>query len=277
MSGSMGKSESQAQEGAKFDQNVWKPQGNALQNLYGQMGGLFGSTNQQMQGQIPGAIDQQQQIFQGSMAPWQQQMQGGAFAGMDTQGNYQNALQGGGNEQFINQSIMGGAGNNYVDAMKQQMQSDAFGNLGQGLATLDQRASQAGQPGSSRHGLAQRGMFDDTMDRLSSDQTNLGFQTFDKDLDRKMGIAQRADQFDMGRLNSTGNMLQAQQGAMAGGIQQGQGMQNLGMGQFAPSMAPWGAAGQYASSIGRPTVLGSGQSSGSSDSKGKASSGGIGG
>ncbi len=271
--GGKGKSESSSNQGAQnqFQQNVWGPQGQALQQLYGQTGQLFGDTMNQMGQQIPGAIGQQQQVFDQAMPAWQRQMQGGAFAGMPLQQNYQQALQGGGNEQFINQSIMGGAGNNYAQAMKNQLAGDTMDRLGRQFAASDLRASAAGQPGSSRHGLLQADMTRQAMDRLADQQTNIGYQTFDKDLDRKLGIAQRADQFDLGRLQSTGQALGAQQAAMQGGLAAGQGMQNLGMGQFAPSMAPWGAAGQYASTIGRPTVLGSGsgQMSGSSDAKGK--------
>lgn len=115
-----------------------------------------------------------------------------------------------------------------------------------------------------------------SMDRLADQQTDVGFETFDKDLNRKMGIAQRADQFDMGRLQSAGNMLGQQQGAMQGGLGAGKGMQQLGMGQFAPSQVPWQNVSQYASAIGRPTVLGSGSGSGSADSKGFGLSGGVG-
>lgn len=267
-----GKSESSSSQAGQtaFNQDVWGPQGNALRNLYGQLGGLFGQTNQQMQQQIPGAIEQQQQIFDQSMPAFQQQLQGGAFAGMPLQQNYQQALQGGGNEQAINQMIMGGAGNNYAQAMKNQLAGDAMDRLGRGFAQTDLRASGGGLPGSSRHGLVQADMARRELDRLADQQTNIGYQTFDRDLDRKLGIAQRADQFDLARLGSAQNMLGAQQGAMMGGLNFGSGMQQLGMGQFAPSMAPWQAANQYASGIGRPTVLGSGSGmmSGSSDSKG---------
>lgn len=277
MSGSSGKSESSSDNQAQFDQSVWGPQGNALQSLYGQMGNLFGQTQNQMQQQIPGAVGQQQQVFDQSMPAWQRQLQGGAYQGMDLQGDYNRALQGGGNEQFINQSIMGGAGNNYAQAMKDQLAGDAMDRMGRQFAASDLRASNAGQPGSSRHGIVQADIARQGMDQLADQQTNIGFQSFDKDLDRKLGIAQRADQFDMGRLQQTGGMLGAQNQAMTGGLNFGGQQQNLGMGQFAPSMAPWQAAGQYASNIGRPTVLGSGSAGGSSDSKGKGLSGGVGG
>lgn len=270
--GGFGKSESSSSQdaGSQFQQEVFGPQKTALRQLYGQLGGLFGQTMAGMQGQIPDAVGQQQQIFGAAMPAFQQQLQGGAFAGMPLQANYQQALQGGGNEQAINEMIMGGAGNNYAQAMKNQLAGDAMDRLGRTYAQTDLRAGATNLPGSSRHGLVQAAATRDELDRLADQQTNIGYQTFDRDLDRKLGIARRADQFDIARLGSAQNMLGAQQGAMMGGLNFGQGMQNLGMGQFAPHMAPWQAAGQYVSGIGRPTVLGSGSGtmSGSSDSKG---------
>jgi hypothetical protein len=277
MGGALGKSESQATNQSQFDQNIWGPQGGALGNMYSALGGLFNQTNQGMQGQIPGAVQQQQGVFNQANPAWQQQLGGGAYQGMDLQGDYRNALTGGGNEQFIDRSIMGGQGNDYVDAMRGQMQDDSSQRLGRNLAMSDARASGAGMGGSSRHGLLQARMAEDEGDRLGALQTGVGFNTFDKDLDRKLGIAQRADQFDMGRLQQTGQMLGNQNQAMQGGLNFGQNMQGLGMGQFAPGMAPWQAAGQYAQNIGRPTVLSSGAGSGASDSKGFGASGGVGG
>ena len=227
-----------------------------------------------MQGQIPGAIDQQQGVFNDANPAWQNQLQGGAYSGMDLQGQYNQALQGGGNEQFMNNSIMGGQGNNYVDAMRNQMQQDSSQRLGQNLASNDARAAGNQLSGSSRHGIAEQGIYDQSEQNLGRMQTQMGYDTFDKDLERKLGIAQRADTFDMNKLNNVSNMIGGQQGAMQGGINQGAGMQNLGMGQFAPQMAPWQAMGQYSNTIGGPTTLSSGQGSGSSNAKGKGASGG---
>lgn len=277
MSGSFGKSESNNQNNFQSGQNVWGGQSGDLQNMYGSAGNLWDQSNQQMQGQIPGAINQQQGVFGDANSAWNNQMQGGAYQGMDLQGMYSNALQGGGNEQFIDQSIMGGAGNNYVDAMKQQMQQDSSQNLGRSLGMNDLRATAMGQSGSSRHGMTESRLYEDANDRLANQQTNIGFNTFDRDLDRKLGIAQRADQFDMGRLNNVSGMMQNQQGAMQGGLNYGQDMQNLGMGQFAPSMAPWQAMGQYSNTMGNPTVLNSASGGGSGSSKGLGMSGSYGG
>lgn len=271
MGGSAGKSESSS--GNQFSQDVWGPQGDALQGLYGQIGNAMGKGMQGMNNRLEGAADAQQGIADTANPAWQQQLGGGAYQGMDLQGMYGRALAGGGNEQFMNESIMGGAGNDYVDAMKNQMSQQSSENLGRSLASNDLRAVGAGQSGSSRHGITERGIRDQSSQNLMNAQTQLGYETFDKDLERKMGIAGRADQFDMGRLQNVSGMLGQQQNAMSGGLKGSQGMQNLNMGQFAPYMAPGNMMGQYSNMIGSPTVLGSG--SGSSDSKGMSMSGGM--
>jgi len=264
MGGSTGANQSQ------FQQNVWSPQSQALSQLYGNMSGLFGPTVGDSVGQIPGAVAQQVGVFDQATPAWQQQMGGGAYQGMNLQDQYNRALSGGGNEQFINESIMGGSGNNYVDAMKQQMQADSDKRLGRSLAMNDARAAGYQQSGSSRHGLTESRLYEDSNDALTDAQTSLGYNTFDKDLDRKLGIAQRADQFDMGRLNNISGMIGGQQNAMQGGLNYGANMQNLGMGQFNPYMAPIQGAGQMTQMYGQPTVLGSGSGSAYSDAYNQA-------
>ena len=275
MGGSAGKSESQSGNAAQNQQNVWGPQGDALQCMYGQIGNAMGKGMGGMGNRMEGSADNMQGIADQAQPFWQDQMQGGAYKGMDLQGQYNQAMQGGGNEQFINESIMGGAGNDYVDAMRGQMTQDSQDALGRNLASNDLRAVGAGQSGSSRHGITERGIRDASSRDLSNAQTNLGYQTFDKDLDRKLGIAGRADQFDMGRLQQAGSMLGNQQNAMQQGLKGSQGMQGLNMGQFSPYMAPGNMMSQYSNMIGRPTVLSSGNSMGDSSSKGAGMSGGV--
>lgn len=293
--GSVGKSESDSSNSSQFNQDVWGPQGQALGGLYDSIGSTMGSLlgspggggagkggggggggkggGSGMMGQIPGAVQQQQGIFNDANSAWGNQLQGGAYSGMDTQGQYESALGGGGNEQFMNESIMGGAGNNYVDAMKNQLQNDSNERLGQNLAMNDGRAAGYGQSGSSRHGITEGQLYDDSERSLSRQQTQMGFDTFDKDLDRKLGIAQRADQFDMGVLNTTSGNLQNANNAMTGGIDATGNMQGAGMGQFAPYSAPSNMMSGFANMIGSPTVLGSGSGSGSSNAKGFGASG----
>ena len=86
MSGSAGKSSSDSENKSSFNQDVWGPQGDALQGLYGQLSNLFNQSNTGMQGQIPGAVGDMQGIFGAANPAWQQQLGGGAYQGMDLQG-----------------------------------------------------------------------------------------------------------------------------------------------------------------------------------------------
>jgi len=268
MGGSAGKSESDSNSG--FQQNVWNP--GAQENMQSGFQDSWNQNQQGMQNLVPGASDQNQGIFDASNPAWQNQLEGGAYAGMDLQGDYNRALQGGGNEQFMNESIMGGAGNDYVDAMKGQMQQDSDDILERSLAMTDARAAGNQLGGSSRHGLVQADQIQNSNRNLMDAKTNLGYNTFDKDMDRKMDIARNADEFDMGRLNMAGSMLNNKQGVMGGAIDQGSQMQNLGMGGMAPYMAPGDMNAQHASNMGNPTILGQGY--GDSSAKGSSLSGG---
>ena len=69
-------------------------------------------------------------------------------------------------------------------------------------------------------------------------------------------------------------MLGQQQGVQTGALGQGQNMQNLAMGSFAPGMLPWQNIANWANSLGSPTVLNSGRSSGSSNAMGIGGGGG---
>ena len=285
MGGSSSKSDSSSESGMQFDQNVWSPQGSALTDLYGQAGSLFGQSNEGMQNLTPGATQQMQGVFDQSNPAWQQQMQGGAFQGMDLQGQYNDLMSQGPNQtsnmQDINAMIMGGSGNNYADAMRDQYTQDATRAQQNMLGNLDARAAASGMSGGSRHGTATAQGMDDINRNLQSNMANVGYQTFDKDLDRKLSIAQQADSNNLARyqsqLGSAQNMLGAQQGAMQGGLNYGGQMQNLGMGQFAPQMAPWQAMNAYGGAIGAPTVLSSGSGTMFGDSSSKGMSGGMGG
>jgi len=269
---SAGKSKAKNSNESSFQQNVWDPQSQALNNLYSQVGQLFGQTNSGMQGQIPGAVNNMQNINQQAMPAWQNQLQGGAYSGLgignQLMGSLNQSLNSPTNMQQVNSMIMGGSGNNYADAMKNQYIQDA--NLAQRnmLSNLDARASAAGMSGGSRHGIATAQGMQDINRNLQSNLAQTGYNTFDKDLDRKLQIAGQADQATLQRQQMMQAMLGGQQQAMQGGLQYGQSMQNLGMGTFAPYMAPWQAAGAYSNAIGAPTVLSSGTGSGSGSSKG---------
>jgi hypothetical protein len=252
----------------EFKDEVWDGQSNALQRLYKSLGGLFDTTNEQVQGLIPDAIKGQQEVTEQSKPYWQKQMEGGAYQGLGIGKQLMNSLYKSENTpsnlQQINSMIMGGEGNNYADVMRDRYIKDANRTQENMLANLDARAAGAGMLGSSRHGVAQGIGMRGINDQLQRQMAKTGYESFDKDLDRKLGIAQQADQNSFGRQQLMSGMLGQEQNAQMGGLGYGQQMQGLNMGQFAPTMMPWEAVGKYTSGIGAPTVLSSGSGSGMS-------------
>ena len=274
-----GKSESESESGAGFNQGVWEGQSPYLQDLYKNIGSLFQSTLGGMTGQIPGSVDWMNQISEGSMPAWQEQLQGGAYKDMDLQNRYLRSF-----DQLMGQpsntsqiyaQMMGGEGNTYADAMRDQYVQDATRAQENMLSNLDARAAASGMSGGSRHGTATTQGMQDINENLQGNMAQLGYETFDKDLQNKLNIASMADRNQMEALNSMGNMIGQQNQTQQYGLGFGQGMQNLGMGQFAPYMAPWQMVSPYSNAIGRPTILSSGNMFG--NSSGKSVSGGIGG
>ena len=133
------------------------------------------------------------------------------------------------NQQKIYSSIMGGEGNSYADALKNQMQTDALRTAGTSLNALDARAARAGMSGSSRQGIAQAGALQGINQNLQRNLTDVGYNTFDKDLAMKLDIAKQADQANVQRY--LGNQ-QYNLGLVGAGNTAAQNAQqyNLGMG-----------------------------------------------
>lgn len=133
------------------------------------------------------------------------------------------------NQQRIYESIMGGSGNSYADALKNQMQTDALRTAGTTLNALDARAARAGMSGSSRQGIAQAGALQGINQNLQRNLTDIGYNTFDKDLMQKLDIARQADQANVQRY--LGNQ-QYNLGLVGAGNTAAQNAQqyNLGMG-----------------------------------------------
>lgn len=279
MSGSFSKSDSESE--SEFSQDVWGPQGDALKELYASAGGLFGQTTAGMQGLTPGAVNEMQGVSTTANPAWQNQMAGGAYQDMGLQNSLMNSLNRSMNQPSamseINAMIMGGSGNTYADAMKSQYLQDANQAQKMMMSNMDLGAVGAGQSGSSRHGVAQGIGMEGINRELQRNLAETGFDTFDKDLNRKLEIAGMADQGVLANQQLMAGMIGQQNQAMQGGLAASQGMQDLSMGQFAPYMMPWQAAGQYGNIIGAPTVLGSGSSSGDSSSLGISGGMGFGG
>lgn len=245
-SGSFSKSSNDSQ----FQQEIpWYQQQNQQQffdqanNWYGQnAGGVQDNFNNWYSG-TQGGLDQNSisnatGAGASGMGAWNDQLQGGAYAnGQNAYEGAGNAFQGAGNvyenmglakdlssslqqsmagpsnSQEINNMIMGGEGNTYADAMKGQYIQDANRASQNMMGNLDARAAASGMSGGSRHGVATAQGMEDINRNLQNNMARTGFETFDKDLDRKLQIAGAADQNTLARQQMMQGMLGSQQGA----------------------------------------------------------------
>ena len=271
-------SQSKANSNSMFQQQIPQWQANALTNMYNAAQGQYNTTGQAIQNQTPAAQSYIDQTNAAAMPEWKNQLSGGVYQGMDNATNLTNSLQQSLNSPTNTQNIygqmMGGNGNNYADAMKASYLGDANRATDNMLANLDSRAAASGMSGGSRHGVAtSQGMYD-INSNLQKNLADTGYNTFDKDLQQKLNIAQQADSGTLARQQMMSDMLGQQQGVQTGALNAGGQMQNLGMGSMAPTMMPWQNMSNYANSIGSPTVLSSGGSSGNSSAMGASAGGG---
>ena len=257
--------------GANYNQNIWGGQSPALQSLYQQAGNVFQNQYPELQNQITNASNNMNQVTNTANPYWEQQMQGGAYNGMELQNKLDYLMANGadtGNTSRIYANIMGGEGNNYADAMREQYVKDATRAQENMLKNLDQRAAAAGMSGGSRQGVATALGMRDINDNLQSEMAKIGYNTFDKDLQNKLKIAELADQNALARYqgdqNTLTGLLNSLQQTMNTGLNNTTGMQELNMGQFAPGMVPYAQLGQYANVLGSPTLLSNGSQFGSS-------------
>lgn len=259
---------------SSMNENVWGPQGQALQDMYGRIGGLFDQSQQglgQMQGQANALAPFMQQIMQGGMGGYEGLLSGGSIGDTsDIRSELMNRIKGqeGSNMGRMYQSIVGGQGNEYIDPMVDAMKQSGMENLDRMQAGTGMDATAMGQTGSSRHAMENamqsRDMNRDMMDR----EQYMRGGAYDKDLDMKMNIARMADTNEGQAQDRLLTMMGQSDQNVGAGMGFGQGMQNLGMGSMAPSyqsqMMPWNMMGQYSNMMGAPTVLGSASSKGGS-------------
>ncbi len=278
MSGGGNYSQSSAKNNSNFNQSIPQWQVDAFTKLFGGAADTAGSVGKAIQQQTPGAQSYIDQTNQSAMPEWQNQLNGGVYQNMDNANklseSLQQSLNSPTNTQNIYSQMMGGNGNNYADAMKAGYTADANRATDNMLANLDARSAASGMSGGSRHGVAtSQGMYD-INSNLQKNLAQTGYNTFDKDLNNKLTIAQQADQGTLARQQMMSGMLGAQQGVQTGALGQGQNMQNLGMGSFAPTMMPWQNISNWANSLGSPTILNSGSSFGNSSAMGMGMGGG---
>jgi hypothetical protein len=280
---SSSKNKSASSNASNFSQNVWggSDQGAALQNLYNNASQLFGNTYNNQLGQMNQGADFMNQTAGTASQGWQDQLAGGAYAGVSTQdalnniNNINQSMASPSNTQQIYAQMMGGQGNNYADAMKNQYLADANKAQANMLNNLDQRASGIGASGSSRQGIAQGIGMEDINKNLQYNLAKTGYDTFDQDLTNKLNIAQAADSNNVTRqqmvTDSLGSMLTGAQGASAGAVNNSQNIAGMGANAANLYNTPWDALSQYTNAIGQPTVLSSGVSTALSSGTGKSS------
>lgn len=284
MGGSTSKQQSESKENNQFSEDVWSPQGGALQDLYGQAASLYGGGNDFM-----GEINESA----GKSNAWTDQIMGDQQSGMDD-------LLGGGsygdtgdirqklmasmdgspsNVGNMYNSIIGGEGNTYMDPMVDAMKQGAMENNQMLQSGTAMDAASMGQSGSSRHAMQNAMTNRATNQDMMNQESMMRGSGYDKDMQMKMGIAQQADQGQQMNQDRMLSMLQGADANKQAGMNMGQNMQNIGLGTMNPwqqaQQAQWNPMQNWASILGGPQTLSSGSGSGSSQSKGDSISGGM--
>ena len=211
--------------GSSFNQSqqdVYGAQAPYLQDVYGQAQNAFNQGMSDVQG----------------MRPEVQAQLGDALAAAGQ--GYGNQM-GGGFASGLADKI---GPNPYIDEMKSQILNDSNEIRQQSLGSLDARAAAAGMSGSSGYRDQVTNMNDDVNEQALNAMTNVGYNSFNQGIQNQMQLAGMMDRNQQGAM---GNLQNIQQGSMN---------------QFNPAMMGQNMAGQYAQTIGGPTVLGN--SSGSS-------------
>jgi hypothetical protein len=235
---------------------------NALKTLFGTANTTFKNSNKSTLARTPAVQRGINSVASKSSGAWADLLKGGAFKGVNP-GAVLSKIAGfqdtPSQTSQLYAQMMGGKGNNYADAMKNEYIKDADRTRELNYANLDARAAGAGMSGGSRHGVAQALIDRDINANLQKNLATTGYETFDKDLANKLGIAQQADSNMLARQNmyaNTGNsFINARNANTNAGIAGAGNMQNVNMGMFAPGQMPWSNLQNYASAIGNPIIL----------------------
>ena len=274
MGGSAGKSKGSSNN--SFSTNVWGPQGDALQNLYQLAFDQYGKGNDYMS-QITGQADNISNAANGILDANKVLQSGGAYG--DTAEIRQmllDSMGGRSNTGIMYESIVGGPGNTYVDPLIESMRVDSAQNVAtlQGGNAMD--AAAMGQSGSSRQAMQDAMFASQANQDLLNKEAELRYETYDKDLAMKMGIAQQADYNHQAEQDRLLAMLQGGQGSMEKGTSPVllTTLLNYGMNPWLQAQqAVWNPMNNLSNIIGNAIMTSSG--SGSSKSKGGGISGGL--
>lgn len=266
----------QSDQRSNASENVWGPQGDALEGLWEQAQGLFDNSGQYSDianNQSRNLDGYNQGIMDSSQTGMNNQMGGGSFGNTDDvrnmlMENMTSQRENGSSTGNMYQSIVGGPGNTYIDPMVDSMKSGVMDNLTRMQSNTGLDASSMGQGGSSRHAMQNAMLGSQANKDMMQQEANMRGGAYDKDMEMKMGIANMADsntQMNNDRLMS---MMQGADSNQQAGMGFGEAAMNLGMGSMNPNLqaqqAQWNPITNFANIIGDPTVLGSANSKGNS-------------
>lgn len=254
-------------------QNVWDTQGDALKDLWAQSGSLLDNTMYGDQAnQIAGDLTGYNSGITDSAGAGINNLLGGGSMG-DTSGLRDSLMatmlrdaNSPSNTSNMYSSIVGGAGNTYIDPMVEAMKKGGMDNLNRMQSQSGLDAAAMGQGGSSRHAMQNAMLGKEANQDMLAQEAYMRGGAYDKDLEMKMGIANLADQNSQLDKDRMFDMLSQSDNNIATGLGLGETAQDIGTN----SMNPWAQAQQMqwnpymwqGNLIGDPTVLG--QSSGKS-------------
>jgi hypothetical protein len=267
----LGTQSSESQSSGSSRQRIMPYQKKALTDIAKQSKTLFNQQNANAQAMAPQLQAQMADALAKQTQSYNQLSLGGAYSGADLNSimNKVEAFQNTPSQSTgLYENIMGGKGNNYVDAMKNMFVKDAQRTRDLSEASLDSRLAGTGMSGGSRHGVAQALVSRDIDKNLQDQMTKVGYDSFDKDLQNKLGIARLADEQMTARqgmyANLAGGALQGKDANMNQAASMIPGLQKSIMSQLAPSQVPWKNLQNYNAAIGNPTILTDAVQSGSS-------------
>lgn len=267
---------------SNYGQNVWSGQSNALQSLYNAANNLFNNSVSGISGQTNNAVNSANAVTNSTINALNSQLNGGAYSSIDAnrlQNNIYDSMNTPSYTQQVYNQILGGSGNTYGSQLANTLQTQANRSYNNTLNSIDQRAAGSGMGGSSRQGIAQGIAAHDINNDLLSNLAQVGYDSYNTDLSNKLAIANQADTNSVSRQTLLSNLLSNRQNASTNALSSAGSVQNLASGGSNQYLTPFSALSQYASTIGSPTTLSSGTSSGLSNgytvASGNSSGGGV--
>ena len=254
------------------DQRIWDKQAPILASMYNQAQGVYDQANAATNAALPAANQWASDVQDNAMGSWQNQLDGGAYSGINAAGALTNSLDNAMGGPTQQQQALNNAGvNNYADSYRQNFVNDANTATNSMLSNLDSRAAASGMSGGSRHGTATGAGMRDINQNLQSNLANVGYQDYSNNLNRQMQAGAAADSNLLSQQGMLGGLLSGQQGAQEGALAQSGAMGTLGQQQLANAGAGINTYGQMMNAIGAPTVL----SKTKSESSTRSANGGI--